>query len=81
MHTPLHVLLRTDHSEFEIDSRQNLTDATDFVEPIATDLLDLVRNLSEVNGVLVLVSDDNAIVRVDLCELAHTATDEVCKVI
>ena len=77
MHAPLHVLLEAEHGQLKVNAREHLTDAAHFVKPVATDFLDLVRNLSEVSRVLVLISDDDPVVGVDLGQLAHAATDKL----
>ena len=45
MHTPLHVLLRGDHGEFQVDAGKHFSDTGDFVEPIPADFSDFVRYL------------------------------------
>ena len=76
-----HVVLKADHSKLQIDTGKHLTDAANFVVPVECNLLDFLWDLSEVDGGLVLVSDVYAVVGVDLCELAHAATDKQRKVV
>ena len=76
MDTPLHVLLRTDHRKLKVDSREDFTDTGHLIKPISTYLFDLVWDLRKVYCILILISDDDAVIGVLFRELAHAATDE-----
>ena len=81
MHTPLHVLLRADHGELKVDPRKNFTDARHFVEPVSADFFYFVWDLGEIDRILVLIGDDNALIRVNLRQLAHPALDKLLEVV